>query len=102
MFNLYCDNRRLCDISDIVNTAKTLGFQRKFKFIYTAIDAINKDLAGEWVNFETFIRLVTEKIGNPFNEDGRRAMFNLVDNEGKELLGFGDLKRIAEELKYSM
>ncbi len=51
MFNLYCDNRRLCDVSDIVNTAKTLGFERKFKFIYTAIDAINKDLAGEWVNF---------------------------------------------------
>lgn len=29
-------------------------------------------------------------------------MFNLVDNEGKQLLGFDDLKRISEELKYSM
>lgn len=79
MFNLYCDNRRHCDVSDILNTARTLGFDKKFKLIFEGISAVNKDLAGEWVDFETFLQLITEKIGNPFSEPGRRAMFNLVD-----------------------
>jgi Ca2+-binding EF-hand superfamily protein len=59
-------------------------------------------LAGEWVNFETFLSLITEKVGNPFSEQGRRAMFNLVDPKKKEVLDMEDLKRIAEQLKFSM
>jgi Ca2+-binding EF-hand superfamily protein len=86
MFNLYCDNRRQCDVSDILNTARTLGFDKKYKIIYDALDAVSKDLAGEWVDFETFLKLITEKVGNPFNESGRRSMFVLVDPDQKEAL----------------
>jgi len=46
MFNLYCDNRRQCDIADILNTAKTLGFDKKYKIIYDALHNITNDLAG--------------------------------------------------------
>jgi hypothetical protein len=46
MFNLYCDNRRHCDVSDILNTAKTLGFDKKYKIIYEALEAISADLKG--------------------------------------------------------
>ena len=102
MFNLYCDNRRHCDVSDILNTARTLGFDKKFKLIFEGISAVNKDLAGEWVDFETFLQLITEKIGNPFSESGRRAMFNLVDPNEKEVLEFEDLKKISEQLKYNL
>ena len=59
MFNLYCDTRRQCDISDILNTARTLGFDRKYKLFFEALDAINKDMAGEWVNFETLMKFIT-------------------------------------------
>lgn len=83
MFNLYCDNHRQCDVSDILNTARTLGFDRKFRIVYDAIAGVANDLAGEWVNFETFITLITNKVGNPFSEAGRRAMFELVDPEKK-------------------
>jgi hypothetical protein len=51
MFNLYCDNRRHVDVSDILNTARTLGFDKKFKLIFEGISAVNKDLSGEWVDF---------------------------------------------------
>ena len=40
MFNLYCDPKRQCDVADILNTARTLGFDRKYKIIYTALGAI--------------------------------------------------------------
>jgi centrin-3 len=102
MFNLYCDNRRHCDVSDILNTARTLGFDRKFKLIFDALTGVNKDLAGEWVDFETFLHLITEKIGSPFNEAGRRAMFALVDPDQKEILDVEDLRRISEQLKYNL
>lgn len=37
MFSLYCDAKRQCDIGDILNTAKTLGFEKKYKIVYDAI-----------------------------------------------------------------
>jgi Ca2+-binding EF-hand superfamily protein len=89
-------------VSDILSTARTLGFDRKFKLIFDALSALNQDLAGEWVDFETFLQLITEKIGSPFSENGRRAMFALVDPQQKEVLEFEDLKRISEQLKYSL
>ena len=83
MFNLYCDNHRQCDVSDILNTARTLGFDKKYKIVYDALDAVAKDLGGQWVNFEIFLTRVTEKVGNPFSEKGRRSMFELVDPNQK-------------------
>jgi len=59
MFNLYCDNRRQCDVADILNTAKTLGFDKKYKIIYDALAAVTIDLGGEWIDFETFLKLIT-------------------------------------------
>lgn len=59
MFNLYCDNRRQCDISEILNTARTLGFDRKYKVIYSALDLATQELNGEWIDFENFLKLVT-------------------------------------------
>jgi Ca2+-binding EF-hand superfamily protein len=46
--------------------------------------------------------LVTSKVGNPFTEAGREAMFDLVDPEQKKKLEFDDLKRISEQLKYNL
>lgn len=40
MFNLYCDPKRQCDIADILNTARTLGFDKKYKIIYQALTEI--------------------------------------------------------------
>lgn len=59
MFNLYCDPKRQCDVSDILNTARTLGFDRKYKLIYNALTEIVADLNGAWIDFETFLTLIT-------------------------------------------
>lgn len=62
MFNLYADSKRQCDISDILNTARTLGFDRKYKLIYSALGDIVHQLNGEWIDFVTFLTLITEKL----------------------------------------
>ena len=59
MFNLYCDNYRKADVQDMLSTAKTLGFDKKYTLIYDALTAIGNELKGEWINFETFLTLIT-------------------------------------------
>lgn len=51
MFNLYCDPKRQCDIADILNTARTLGFDKKYKIIYKALHEIVEELDGAWIDF---------------------------------------------------
>lgn len=51
MFNLYCDAKRQCDIADILNTARTLGFDRKYKIIYRALGDLVASLNGTWIDF---------------------------------------------------
>jgi hypothetical protein len=38
--------------------------------------------------------------GSPFNEEGRRANFGLLDVHGKGELDINDLRYINEQLKY--
>lgn len=40
--------------------------------------------------------------GNPFTEEGRKAMFYLVDLEGKDKLTFSDLIKISDYLGYTL
>lgn len=40
--------------------------------------------------------------GHPNSEEGRRAMFELVDLEGKEKLTIGDLLKISDNLGYGL
>lgn len=62
MFSLYCDAKRQCDIADILNTARTLGFDKKYKIIYAALSDIVTELNGLWIDFETFLTLLTNKL----------------------------------------
>ena len=62
MFSLYCDAKRQCDIGDILNTAKTLGFEKKYSIVFNAIATIVDELNGTWIDFETFLSLLTDKI----------------------------------------
>jgi Ca2+-binding EF-hand superfamily protein len=48
------------------------------------------------------LKKLTDKLGNPFQREGRRAMFNLVDLEKKETLTFEDLKRISDMMKFNL
>ena len=40
LFNLYADQRRECNLLDIVGTAKTLGFDKKHAIVYEAISSM--------------------------------------------------------------
>ena len=59
LFNLYADNRRQCDIREIVATAQTLGYDKSHEFIFKKLVDISDELDGEWVGFEDFLTMLT-------------------------------------------
>lgn len=46
LFNLYADERREANMADIVNTARTLGFEKKHPMVYLAMS----DMAAMYEN----------------------------------------------------
>lgn len=42
LFNLYADNTRKVDVKDMLNTARTLGFDRKYKLIYEGLIKVSE------------------------------------------------------------
>ncbi len=62
LFNLYCDNRRQCDVKDIVSTARTLGYEKTHKLVYDGLVQICDELDNEWIGFEQFLTMLTEKL----------------------------------------
>lgn len=49
-------------MQDILNTAKTLGFEKNYPIVFDALVLIAHELDGEWVGFERFLTLMTNRI----------------------------------------
>ena len=63
MFSLYADPRqRRADIRDILMTAKTLGLDTKYEIVFGAIQAICDDVGADALDFETFLKELTNKV----------------------------------------
>ena len=63
MFSLYADPRqRRADPKDILMTAKVLGLEEKYQLVYRALYEISEATGGSALDFETFIRELTDKI----------------------------------------
>ena len=63
MFSLYADPRqRRADIRDILMTAKTLGLDAKYEIVFRAMQEIAESVGGDALEFETFLRELTNKV----------------------------------------
>ena len=63
MFSLYADPRqRRADIRDILMTAKTLGLDAKYEIVFRAMQEIAESVGGDALDFETFLKEVTNKV----------------------------------------
>ncbi len=86
----------------MLTTARTLGLNTKYVIVYRALEEISEAYAGEPVDFELFIKDLTKKLGNVFTEEGRRAIFELLDPNQKEVLEVEDIKEAANQLRYNL
>ena len=65
VFSLYQDPRqRRTDIRDIILTASTLGLDTRFEIAFKLLEDINEASNGNALDFEGFVRALTEKIVN--------------------------------------
>ena len=78
---------------------QSLGFEAKNATVYSMI----RDLSGEdQVDFDTFLDMLTAKVGDTDSREDINKVFNLFDVDGKGRINLRDLKRVAKELGESM
>ena len=72
MFSLYADPRqRRADIRDILMTAKTLGLDTKYEIVFRAMQEIAEAVGGDALDFESFLRELTNKVVINYNYSGQ-------------------------------
>lgn len=63
LFHLYADPRtKRADIRDILVTARTLGLNQKYAFVFKALEGVCDGPQGNELDFETFVKELTAKI----------------------------------------
>lgn len=63
LFHLYADPRtKRTDIRDILVTARTLGLNEKYAFVFKALEGVCDGPQGNELDFETFVKELTAKI----------------------------------------
>lgn len=63
VFIIYADARqRRTDLRDILMTASTLGLDSQFVYPFRLLELIHESTEGHALDFETFVREITNKI----------------------------------------
>jgi centrin-1 len=87
------------DPKELKAAMQSLGFEAKNATVYSMI----RDLSGEdQVDFDTFLDMLTAKVGDTDSREDINKVFNLFDVDGKGRITLRDLKRVAKELGESM
>ena len=78
---------------------QSLGFEAKNATVYGMI----RDISGEeHINFDTFLDMMSSRIGDSDTREDVNKVFALFDAEGKGRINLRDLKRVAKELGETM
>lgn len=63
LFSLYCDPRqRRADCRDLLQTAQTLGLDKKYEIVFKLIMDINDSTGGAPLDFEGFVKELTNRL----------------------------------------
>lgn len=97
LFNLYADARtKRVDARDILVTARTLGLNEKYAFVFKALEEVTEGEQGTDLDFETFVKELTAKIvqfglelGQSLQRGGSTSHFPIVGRAGKGGAGTG-------------
>ena len=105
MFKLLADYRtNKIYVSEILETAKTLGIHDKYKIVFRCLQRLQEDIGDdEAIDFETFIKELTQRIGTNTNVEGRKTMFELIAEEREsKALSFDELRDAAKQGHFNL
>ncbi len=100
-FNLFdTDNSGMIDPKELKAAMQSLGFESKNPTIYQMIADLEHE--GPSIDFDTFLRAITEKLGDKESRGGIGKIFQLFDNENAGSINLENLRRVAKELGETM
>ena len=104
MFKLLADNRtNKIYVSEVLETAKTLGIDQKYAIVYRCLERLVEDNKDEPVDFETFLKELTKRIGTNATVEGRKTVFECLATErDSEVLTFDEIKEAVKQGHFNL
>ena len=104
MFKLLADYRsNKIYLSEVLQTAQTLGIHEKYKIVYKCLERFQEENGDEPVDFETFVKELTKRIGTNTSAEGRKTVFELIATEkDSKALTFDELKEAAKQGHFNL
>ena len=100
-FNLFdTDNSGMIDPKELKAAMQSLGFESKNPTIYQMIADLEHE--GPSIDFDTFLRAITEKLGDKESRNGISKIFQLFDSDNSGSINIENLRRVAKELGETM
>ena len=93
------------DPSEIKETMRQLGFDKKNPTIYKIIEDLDTEesKSNGGISFSEFSEIMHKRLGDRESKEGARRIFDLfVDDENAEYIPLESLKKIAKELGEKM
>jgi len=100
-FNLFdTENSGMIDPKELKAAMQSLGFETKNPTIYQMIADLEHE--GPSIDFDTFLRAITEKLGDKESKGGILKIFELFDSDHSGAINLDNLRRVAKELGETM
>ncbi len=100
-FNLFdTDNSGTIDPKELKAAMQSLGFESKNPTIYQMIADLENE--GPSIDFDTFLRAITEKLGDKETRGGIKKIFELFDDDNTGSINLNNIRRVAKELGETM
>lgn len=84
------------NLGSLVSCATTLGLDEKYPTLLNILLAIEKE--SPQVDYDTFLKELTQRLGNVRTKEGRAVLFGLLDKEKTQTVTIDDLKNLAKEV----
>eukprot|EP00076_Gallus_gallus_P015087 XP_015134047.1 centrin-1 isoform X5 [Gallus gallus] len=92
------DGSGLMDVEDLKITMRALGCEVRKAEMKRIISEVDQNGSGK-INFESFLRVMTQKMAEPFSKEEILKGFKLFDYDGTGKISFEKLKLVAGEVE---
>jgi Ca2+-binding EF-hand superfamily protein len=83
-------------LTSLISCSTTLGLDEKYPTLMGVLVALEKESAQ--VDYDTFLKELTQRLGNVRTKEGRAVLFNLLDKDQTSNVTMDDLRSLAKEV----
>merc|ERR1711998_428341 len=95
------DGSGTIDAKELGTAMRALGMEASKEETRKMIEDIDKDGSGT-IDFEEFLAMMTARVGDSQSREEQLKIFKLFTDEGKDVIDFASIKRVAGDLGENM